>query len=59
MPIRPTKSAHPTYKKCPSDLRKMPIRPTKSDHLTYKIEWRPTATINDFYPTARHDKISC
>ena len=37
MPIRPTKNAHPTYKKrpsdlrkiWPSDLRKMPIRPTK------------------------------
>ena len=36
VPIRPTKSAHLTYKKCPSDLRKMPIRPTKSAHPTYE-----------------------
>ena len=42
MPIRPTKSAHPTYEKCPSDLRKMPIRPTKSAHPTYKRPIRPT-----------------
>ena len=27
--IRPTKSAHPTYKKYPSNLQKLPIRPTK------------------------------
>ena len=46
MSIRPTKCAHPTYEKCPSDLQKcpldlqkVPIRPTKSAHLTYKIEW--------------------
>ena len=32
VPIRPTKNAHPTYEKCPSDLK-------KSAHLTYKIEW--------------------
>ena len=32
----PTKSAHPTYKNCPSDLRKMFIRPTKNAHPTSK-----------------------
>ena len=47
--VPPTKSAHPTYEicpsnlrntcpytyeKCPSDLRKVPIRPTKSVHPT-------------------------
>ena len=52
VPIRHTKYAHPTYEICPSDLRKMPIRPTKSAHLTYKIDRRPTAAINYFYPTA-------
>ena len=31
-----TKSAHPTYEKCPSDLRKMPIRPAKNAHPTYE-----------------------
>ena len=31
---------------------RIPIRPTKIAHLTYKIEWRPTATINYFYPAA-------
>ena len=36
MPIRLSKSAHPTYEKCPFDLRNMPIRPTKNAHLTYK-----------------------
>ena len=30
MPIRPTKNAHPTYEKCPSDLRKMPMRMIKN-----------------------------
>ena len=35
MPIRPTKSAHPTYEKCPSDLRKVPIWPTKNAHPTF------------------------
>ena len=50
--VPPTKSAHPTYEKCPSDLRKMPIRPIKSAHLTYKLSGRPTATISYFYPTA-------
>ena len=39
VPIRLTKYAHPTYEKCPTDLRKLPIRPTKSAHLTYKIKW--------------------
>ena len=34
-PSRPTKNAYPTYKKCPSDLRKMSFRPTKSAHPTY------------------------
>ena len=32
----PTKSAHPTYEKCPSDLRKMPIRPTKKAYSDLK-----------------------
>ena len=36
MPIRPTQNTHPTYEKCPSDLRKMPIRPTKNAHPTYE-----------------------
>ena len=67
MSIRPTKNAHPTYKMCPSDLRKMPIQPKKSAHPTYKkcpsdlqklpiwptkLSGRPTATISYFYPTA-------
>ena len=52
MPIRPTKNAHLTFEKFPSDLQKMLIRPTKSAHLTYKIDRRPTAAINYFYPTA-------
>ena len=43
---RPTKSVHPTYKSCPSDLQKLCscasdlqklyIPPTKSVHLTYE-----------------------
>ena len=36
MPIRPVKNAHLTYKKCPSDLRRMPIRPTKNAQRTNK-----------------------
>ena len=48
--VPPTKSAHPTYEICPSDLRKMPIRPTKSAHLTCKIDW-PSDSYNYFYPT--------
>ena len=43
MPIRPTKSAHPTYKKCPSDLQKMPIRPTKNAHPTYNPRYQKTS----------------
>ena len=43
MTIRPTKSAHPTYKKCPSDLQKMPIRPTKNAHPTYNPRYQKTS----------------
>ena len=28
--VPPTKSAHPIYEICPSNLRNMPIRPTKN-----------------------------
>ena len=45
VPIRPTKYAHPTYEKCPTDLRKMPIRPTKNSHPTYEVPIRPTKPI--------------
>ena len=34
--VPPTKSAHPTYEICPSNLQKVPIRPTKNAHPTYK-----------------------
>ena len=33
VPIRPSKSAHPTYKMCPFDLQNVPIRPTKSSPI--------------------------
>ena len=32
-----TKSAHPTYEKYPSDLRKMPIRPTNVSKRQLKV----------------------
>ena len=37
MPIRPTKNAHPTYEKCPSELRKRPIRPTNVSNRLLKV----------------------
>ena len=32
--VPPTKSAHPTYEICPSNLQKVPIRPTKNVYPT-------------------------
>ena len=46
MPIRLSKSAHPTYEKCPFDLRNMPIRPTKNAHLTYKKAHQTTTNVS-------------
>ena len=34
--VPPTKSAHPIYEICPSNLRNMPIRPTKNAHSIYE-----------------------
>ena len=50
MPIRPTKNAHPTYEKfpsdsyekCPSTYMKMPIRTTKNAHLRPPKSAHPT-----------------
>ena len=55
--VPPTKSAHPTYEKCLSDLRKVPIRPTKNAHPTYekcpsdlrKMPIRPTKSAHLTY----------
>ena len=64
MPIRPTKNAHPTYKKrpsdlrkiWPSDLRKMPIRPTKNAHSDLlKVPIRPTKSAH-IRPTKNADQ---
>ena len=52
-----TKNAHPTYKKCPSDLGKVPTRPTKNDHPTYEkcqsdLQKQPSICTNDDQATA-------
>ena len=55
--VPPTKSAHPTYEKCPSNLRKVPIRHTKNAHPTYekcpsdlqKVHIRPTKSAHLTY----------